>query len=56
MFQVWSKSIEGCWFYSVHKDVTEEPTDGRTDERKDGRTVALLSLRNFVGEGIIKWD
>jgi len=30
MYQVWSKSIEGCWFYSVHKDVTE------------GRTVALL--------------
>jgi hypothetical protein len=22
MYQVWSKSIEGCWFSSVHKDVT----------------------------------
>jgi hypothetical protein len=22
MYRVWSKSIEGCWFLSVHKDVT----------------------------------
>ena len=42
MYQVWSKSIEGCWFYSVHKDGTEGRTDGNV----------TISLRNFVGEGV----
>ena len=30
--------------------------DGRTERRKEGRTDAsiTISLRNFVGEGIIK--
>jgi hypothetical protein len=42
------KSIEGCWSQSVHKDVTE----GRTDGRKDGSVI--ISLPNFVGEGIVK--
>ena len=32
----------------VHKDVTEGQTDGRTDGS------VTISLRNFVGEGIIK--
>ena len=44
MHQVWSKSIEGCWFSSIHKDVTERRTDGSV----------TISLRNFVGEEIIK--
>ena len=31
-------------------------TDGRKDERKEGRTDGnvTISLRNFVGEGIIR--
>ena len=38
MYQFWSKSIEGCRFQSIHKDVTEERTDGRKEGRKkDGR-------------------
>jgi hypothetical protein len=36
---------------SVHKDVTEGQTDGRTDGRTNGSVT--ISLRNFVGEGII---
>jgi hypothetical protein len=44
MYQVWSKSIETCCFSSVHKDAMEERTDGSV----------TISLRNFVGEGIIK--
>ena len=32
---------------------TRNVTEGRTDARTDGRTVALLyPFRNFVGEGI----
>ena len=64
MYQVWSKFIEGCRSYSVHKDVTEGRKDGRTEGRKEGRKEGrtdgrtdgnvTLSLRNFVGEGIIK--
>ena len=42
MYQAWSKSIEGCWFYSAHKDVTEERTEGSV----------TISLRNFIGERI----
>jgi hypothetical protein len=37
MYLVWSKSIEGCWFSNVHKNVTEGRTDGRKDRRTDGR-------------------
>jgi hypothetical protein len=44
MYQVWSKSIERCCFSSVHKDAMEERTD----------VSVTISLRNFVGEGIIK--
>ena len=27
MYQVWSTSIEGCWFWSVYKDVTQYKFD-----------------------------
>ena len=46
MYQVWSKSIEDV-DSSLHKDVME----GRTEGRMDGSVT--ISLRNFVGEGII---
>ena len=44
---------------SFHKDVTDGRTDGRTEGRTDGRKEGrmdgsvTISLRNFVGEGII---
>ena len=40
MYQVWSKSIEGL------------RKDGRKDGKMDGSVT--ISIRNFVGEGIIK--
>ena len=42
MYQVWSKSIDT----SVHRDVTDERKDGRTDGS------VTISLCNFVGKGI----
>ena len=38
MYQFWSKSIEGCRFQSIHKEVKEGRTDGRKEGRKEGRT------------------
>ena len=44
MYQVWSKSIEGCYSRVFTRML-----------RKDGRTVVVnISPRNFVGEGIKK--
>jgi hypothetical protein len=42
MYQVWSKSIEGCLFWSVHKDVTEGRNEGRV----------TISHCNLIGKGI----
>ena len=38
MYLFWSKSIEGCRFQSIHKEVKEGRTDGRKEGRKEGRT------------------
>jgi predicted transposase YdaD len=43
-------------YYGWKDGLTEGRTEGRKEGRKEGRTDGsiTISLRNFVGEGIIK--